>query len=44
MGEGKTEAALAAAEVLASRLGVNGVFFGLSIRTTANQMFGRILR
>ncbi|MCL1912950.1 MAG: CRISPR-associated helicase Cas3' [Eubacteriaceae bacterium] len=42
MGEGKTEAALAASEVLASKIGCRGVYFALPSQATSNAMLTRV--
>lgn len=42
MGCGKTEAAMMGAEILASRFGLGGTFFGLPTMATTNPMFSRV--
>ncbi|GIJ52210.1 CRISPR-associated helicase/endonuclease Cas3 [Virgisporangium aliadipatigenens] len=43
MGEGKTEAAMAAVEILARRTGLSGCYLALPTRATSDAMFARML-
>ncbi|MDP4511810.1 CRISPR-associated helicase Cas3' [Nonomuraea turcica] len=42
MGEGKTKAALLAAEVLSARFGADGVFVGMPTQATSDPMFSQV--
>ncbi|MEU9338068.1 CRISPR-associated helicase Cas3' [Streptomyces sp. NPDC048290] len=42
MGEGKTKAALLAAEILAARFGADGVFVGMPTQSTCDPMFSQV--
>lgn len=42
MGDGKTEAALVAAEVLARRFGADGIFVGMPTQATSDPMYTRV--
>ncbi|MBM0258166.1 CRISPR-associated helicase Cas3' [Micromonospora sp. 4G55] len=44
MGEGKTEGALVAAEVLGRRFGCDGIFVGMPTQATSDPMFDRVLQ